>query len=231
MVLPVRSQAAGAAGAAGGEIRRRYYLFDNQMVVSEDDVLFSPAGGGAANLVRREFMRVEDGAGPSFKIVYKSGVADAVKCECQQDKKGWLKELHMAGVRRAGVDAIWARYDKDRDGFITREELRLALRSECQISSTDTADSIFRQLDRDGDGRIEKEEFANALIVHGGLRKAPSFSLRSVMPAMPTCSFKTVCCGCVVGWLALCLLWLYVFFSIAKGIFSVASEGGDFVEL
>lgn len=53
-----------------------------------------------------------------------------------------------------------------------------------------TADNIFRELDQNNDGKIAKDEFKNALLVHGGLRKA--VPLRQRLAALvPTWSWSS----------------------------------------
>lgn len=53
-----------------------------------------------------------------------------------------------------------------------------------------TADNIFRELDQNNDGKIAKDEFKNALLVHGGLRKA--VPLRQRLAALvPTSSWSS----------------------------------------
>lgn len=87
----------------GVELAKRYYVLTDGMVVSEDDVLPAPAAGAPANLQRRALLRVEDVAGADggacFKIVYKGGAEDVLRCVSGQDKDRWVQELHMADVR------------------------------------------------------------------------------------------------------------------------------------
>ena len=226
----------GAAGVRGGVVKRRYFLFNDGMVVSEDDLPPPAAGAGgvAANLVRRQFERVEDVSALEFKMKYRSGEADTLRCASKEEKEGWIKELHFAdmrGVLRKGsrggqneaqaLEDIWAKYDTDQDGFITKEELRAALQSECRITQTETADNIFRQLDHNGDGKITKEEFQKALVVHGGLRKAAPWRVGTLVPAL-TC--RRCCCLMVGGCVMIGLLWFWVFFQLVSGILAGAAE-------
>ena len=43
---------------------------------------------------------------------------------------------------RQKLDAVWAKYDKDNDGFITREEMREALRAECRVTSVEVRECV-----------------------------------------------------------------------------------------
>ena len=231
---------ASVSGTAQGGGQRRYYYFNNGLVVSEDDILVPVSGqGAAANLVRREFERVEDASGSTdatFKIVYKGGVVDIVQSVSKRDKDLWLKELHMTGVRgllkrgsrgrsdEQALGEIWEKYDTNHDGFIGQDEFREALRAECSISNVDAADTIFRELDQNGDGKVTKEEFKNALVVHGGLRKAAPFRFPSLAPR---CSWKTCCCLVLVGGMTTTLFFFYFLFTFFKGFMSQVDELDD----
>ena len=48
-------------------------------------------------------------------------------------------------------------FDRDGDGFITTEELRLALRDHGDVISLQQTKELLRKADSDGDGRIDYE--------------------------------------------------------------------------
>ena len=88
--------------ARGAEAKKRYYVFTDGMVVSEDDAL-PPPDGDHDRLERRALLRVEDvvdrDRGHCFKIVYKGGREEVLRCGNAKEKERWIKELHMADVR------------------------------------------------------------------------------------------------------------------------------------
>ena len=98
-----------AAGGQGAEVKKRYYVFTDGMIVSEDDVLPSPAAaggpGGAVNLERRALLKVEevdgDSRGAGFKIVYKGGEQEVLRCRSPADKEQWVRAL-VRGLMQRG---------------------------------------------------------------------------------------------------------------------------------
>ena len=104
----------GAAGGEGAEVKKRYYVFTDGMIVSEDDVLPPPpaAGGGGGggvggvvNLERRALLKVEEvdgeARGAAFKIVYKGGVEEVLRCGSAADKEQWVRAL-VRGLMQRG---------------------------------------------------------------------------------------------------------------------------------
>ena len=82
-------------------------------------------------------------------------LADFVFVEVDKDRDGRVTHLELAAyfedlAERRAVQ-IFARFDADKDGVISREERSAMNRVR------------FKQLDRDGDGRVTKEEIAAAL--------------------------------------------------------------------
>ena len=90
------------------------------------------------------------------RLVAETGpLADFVFVEVDKDRDGRVTHLELAAyfedlAERRAVQ-IFARFDADKDGVISREERSAMNRVR------------FKQLDRDGDGRVTKEEIAAAL--------------------------------------------------------------------
>jgi Ca2+-binding EF-hand superfamily protein len=61
------------------------------------------------------------------------------------------------------IEALFASVDTDRDGLVSRKELKSALRRMGREASDVRVDAIMRQADNDGDGLLDKEEFLFAL--------------------------------------------------------------------
>ena len=57
------------------------------------------------------------------------------------------------------AEALFAKYDKDGDGTISKEELQTILSEHGLASSPEDAAKIVAQVDKDGDGEIDKTEF------------------------------------------------------------------------
>lgn len=65
----------------------------------------------------------------------------------------------------------FAVFDLDKDGFITRSELRQVMNRLGENLTEDQLDAMIREADRDGDGKINEEEF----------RAMMSFSVYSIL--------------------------------------------------
>ena len=68
------------------------------------------------------------------------------------------------------MQRIFAKYDKNGDGFISRDERVAALRD------------FFRRLDTNGDGKISRDEFFAARKVWADRRSATSSNSRPAAP-------------------------------------------------
>jgi hypothetical protein len=88
----------------------------------------------------------------------------------------------------------------------------------------ETADKIFRQLDRGGAGKITKKQFKDALLVHGGLRKASSrlsrgwglhFQKNLGLPSY-SC-WRVCCCLMLAAFVFTALFWIYVIMAVVRG--------------
>lgn len=53
-------------------------------------------------------------------------------------------------------------FDKDKDGFITRDEFRKALAKDCALSADDVTE-LIKEADIDGDGKIRCDACCAAL--------------------------------------------------------------------
>lgn len=54
---------------------------------------------------------------------------------------------------------IFRRFDRNKDGFITREELQTSL-EECRMRQLEIdMDEIMKKADRDGDGKLSYDDF------------------------------------------------------------------------
>lgn len=61
--------------------------------------------------------------------------------------------------REAEMLEIFRRFDRNKDGFITREELQTSL-EECRMRQLEIdMDEIMKKADRDGDGKLSYDDF------------------------------------------------------------------------
>jgi len=93
---------------------------------------------------------------------------------CDADKDGAIAKAEYIDCRRRiaerWMQRIFAKYDKNGDGFIDREERVVALQG------------FFKRLDTDGDGRISRAEFAAAEKRWADRRNAAGANLRESAP-------------------------------------------------
>lgn len=69
----------------------------------------------------------------------------------------------MSAERRAELESVFATFDRNRDGLITREELRESLRGlGISVSDAEVEEAVIGS-DADGDGRINLDEFCGLL--------------------------------------------------------------------
>jgi len=108
------------------------------------------------------------------------GDADAFFDKVDDDGNGQIsfdeltEHLTAMGFQPSGIDHIFDLLDINRDGEITREELResfvtfddAALRMALGLGETE-ADKVFNSIDTNGDGEISKEELSAHLLDNG----------------------------------------------------------------
>ena len=71
--------------------------------------------------------------------------------------------IHKALVQRSGIRKTFAKYDKDGNGIITRDEFRKVVEDKYQAKMTSSQiDALMTQADIDDNGKIEYEEFLKA---------------------------------------------------------------------
>ena len=63
----------------------------------------------------------------------------------------------------ADVRGAFLRFDKDRSGFVTREELKKAMRELGEKLAEDEIDEMMREADINGDSKISLQEFVNIM--------------------------------------------------------------------
>jgi Ca2+-binding EF-hand superfamily protein len=122
---------------------------------------------GDGNIGRDEFMAYHEAearrrADRIFEALDKKGTGRIAAADlkdpeaqrllaCDLDKDGFITRPEYLECRRRVAERwmqrIFARYDKDGDGFIGRDERVAALRQ------------VFQRLDTDGDGKISRDEF------------------------------------------------------------------------
>ena len=72
----------------------------------------------------------------------------------------------MSSVKEV-VEAIWSQYDKDKSGFLDRQEATRLLEDvfkQLNVPFTSTkADHVFKLIDANNDGKITKNELVGAL--------------------------------------------------------------------
>jgi hypothetical protein len=79
-------------------------------------------------------------------------------------------EAELPPEVRAGVERMFAAFDRNRDGEITRAELEAESdlnftdnRTGQQYTGADAVDFFFDQFDLDGDGRVTRDEMTEAM--------------------------------------------------------------------
>ena len=71
--------------------------------------------------------------------------------------------IHKALIQRSGIRKAFNKYDKDGNGFITRDEFRRVVEDKYQAKLTaKQVDALMIQADTNKDGRIDYEEFLRA---------------------------------------------------------------------
>lgn len=86
-----------------------------------------------------------------------------------------LDEFRLTDEQRREVHSMFAMYDKDRNGLISRQEFRQAMRR-CGLDAEET-DELFAEADLNGDEGISLQEFTE-------LMRTTLFDGESVTPAM-----------------------------------------------
>lgn len=88
----------------------------------------------------------------------------ALRVRKRQDSKRWIAEL----LSKRSPRAVFARFDANNDGHISRSEFRNALKREFGVAEK-VSDEVFRQWDTDGSGTLEYGELARAM--HKSVRR------------------------------------------------------------
>jgi len=89
----------------------------------------------------------------------------ALRVRKRQDSKRWIAEL----LSKRSPKVVFARFDANGDGHISRSEFRKALKREFDVEGS-VSDEVFRQWDTDGSGTLEYSELARAM--HKSVRQA-----------------------------------------------------------
>ena len=72
-------------------------------------------------------------------------------------------ELQKELIKRSGIRKAFEKYDKDGNGFITRDEFRNVVEDKYQTKMMpDQINAIMNQVDIDQSGQIEYDEFLKA---------------------------------------------------------------------
>ena len=73
--------------------------------------------------------------------------------------------IHKAFIKRAEARKAYEEYDKDGNGFITRDEFKLICecRYPCKLNPEEI-DALMNEADKDKSGRIDYEEFIKAFL-------------------------------------------------------------------
>ena len=85
-----------------------------------------------------------------------------------------LSGLKMQTEELSQLQALFQKWDKDKDGTLTKEEIGAGLRDSphlelFNVSGEDSSDQLIRKMDMDNDGRIDYLEFIQAAIDHQAL--------------------------------------------------------------
>ncbi|KAG8186084.1 hypothetical protein JTE90_027078 [Oedothorax gibbosus] len=76
----------------------------------------------------------------------------------------WMSHQSVQDDVMADLMAAFRVFDKDKNGFITRDELRSAMDTIGEPMSEEQLDLMIRATDTDNDGRINYEEFVRMLL-------------------------------------------------------------------
>ena len=91
------------------------------------------------------------------------GVVDMQEFESTLHGKANRDAIQKALVQRSGIRKTFKQFDKDGNGFITRDEFRKVVEAKYQARfSSNAVDKLMVNADKNGDGRIDFEEFAQS---------------------------------------------------------------------
>jgi len=84
-----------------------------------------------------------------------------------------MSKINLTDEQSAEVKAVWAVYDKDKNGSLDKNEMRNFLfdlnEYMCSIGfpslTEKRIDEIIFQTDKNGDGKVDYDEFAKAFIL------------------------------------------------------------------
>jgi hypothetical protein len=97
----------------------------------------------------------------------------ALRVRGRQDSRRWIAEL----LSKRSPKQVFARFDANGDGHISRREFRTALAREFRVDPR-VADEVFRQWDTDRSGTLEYAELARAM--NKSVRRAANTVAHSV---------------------------------------------------
>ncbi|GIY10859.1 calcium-binding protein E63-1 [Caerostris darwini] len=82
----------------------------------------------------------------------------------EEEFLAWMSHQSVQDDVMADLMAAFRVFDKDRNGYITRDELRTAMETIGEPMSEEQLDLMIRATDIDNDGRINYEEFVRMLL-------------------------------------------------------------------